>query len=84
MEFNSCSHVQNGEETKRSKEEIEMNSSSLIMKPAISETKNERTFSFGSTEHLALPTVFEGKITNERKISEKLSTVGKLFFYSQG
>lgn len=85
MELNSRSHVKNGEEAKRSNDvgkDFEINSSNLIMKPASSETKNERTFSFGSTENLTLPTVFEGKITNERKVSqhEKLSTIGKFLF----
>lgn len=35
---------------------------------------------FGSSEHVCLPTVFEGKITHERKVlqKEKLTNMGKL------
>lgn len=83
MELNSPNYVQTGREKKRSNDackDLETNSANVIMRPSSSETKNQRT-DFGSTEHLALPTVFEGKITMERKVSkqEKLSTIGKNF-----
>lgn len=86
MELNSTNYVQIGDEKKRSndaRKEIETNSANVLTRPSLSETKNERT-GFGSIEHLALPTVFEGKITKEGKVSkhEKLSAIGKMFYWS--
>ena len=83
MEPNSSNYVQTGDEKRRSddvREDIENNSANVPTRPSLSETSGERR-GFGSAEHLALPTVFEGKITKERKVSkhEKLSTIGKIF-----
>jgi len=86
MELNSTNYVQSCDEKKRSndkRKEIETTSTNVQTRPPLSETRGERT-GFGSTEHLALPTVFEGKITKERKVSEheKLSTIGKICYWS--
>lgn len=81
---NSSSYVQTREEKKRSnnarKDPVETNSANVLTRRSLFETKSRRT-DFGSTEHLPLPTVFEEKITKERKVSkhEKLSTIGKIF-----
>lgn len=83
---NSFSYVQTREEKKRSnnarKDPVETNSANVLTRRSLFETKSKRT-DFGSTaaEHLPLPTVFEEKITKERKVSkhEKLSTIGKIF-----
>lgn len=86
MELNSTNYVQIDDEKKSSNDEckeIETNSANVLTRPSLYETRGERT-GFGSTEHLALPTVFEGKITKKRKVSEhgKLSTSGKIFHSS--
>ena len=86
MELNSSNYVQIGDEKRRSndaREHIENNSANARTTPSLSETRGEWR-GFGSAEHLALPTVFEGKITKERKVStqEKLSTIGKIFDWS--
>ena len=84
MELKSTNYVQIGDEKKRSNDagkDIEANSANVLTRPYLpGETRNERAV-FGSTEHLALPTVFEEKITKERNCSkhEKLSTIGKIF-----
>ena len=83
MELNSTNYVQIGDEKKRSIDagkDIEANSANVLTRPYLPETRNERAV-FGSTEHLALPTVFEEKIPKERNVSkhEKLSTIGKIF-----
>ena len=83
MELCSNSDVQNDKGTKQENDAgKDITNNSTIMEPSSSETKNEKTFIFGSAENLVLPTVFEGKITNERKVSkhEKLSTAGELFY----
>ena len=87
MELNSSNYVYIGDEKRRSndaREDMENNSAANVRtRPSLSETRVERR-GFGSAELLALPTVFEGKITNERKASkhEKLSTIGKIFDWS--
>ena len=88
MELNSSNYVYIGDEKRRSHdarpEDIENNSAANVRtKPSLSETRVQRR-GFGSAERLALPTVFEGKITRERKVSkhEKLSTMGKIFDWS--
>lgn len=80
---NSSSYVQTREEKKRSnnaRQDLETNSANGLTRRSLFETKSKRS-DFGSTEHLPLPTVFEGKITKKRKVSkhEKLSTIGKIF-----
>ena len=85
MELNSTNYVQIGDEERRSKDApkggIETNLVNALSRQPLSETRDERT-GFGSIEHLALPTVFEGEITKEKKVSkhEKLSTIGKIFY----
>lgn len=83
MELHSHGHVQNGEVAKRANDvlkDLEVDSSNVTKEAALLGTKNERT-DFGSTEHLALPTVFEGKITKEKKVTkqEKMSNIGEYF-----
>ena len=84
MELNSSNYIHTGDEKRRSndaREDMENNSAANVRtRPSLSETRVERR-GFGSAEHLALPTVFEGKITKERKVfkHEKLSTIGKIF-----
>lgn len=85
MELNSPRiYVQNTEETKHSTDGLEINSSNVISlgEHAPLGTKNERR-EFGSSENIALPTVFEGRITNGRKVSqhEKLSNIDGKFYY---
>ena len=88
MELNSSNYVHIGDEKRRSNdarpEDMENNSAANVRtRPSLFETRVQRR-GFGSTEHLTLPTVFEGKITQERKVSKhgKLSTIGKTFDWS--
>lgn len=83
MELNSYNFIQNGEAVRKCLKDSpkihDTCSSKAMRENAPVDTENERT-DYENKEHISsLPTVFEGKITVERKLSsrEQLSNIGK-------
>lgn len=71
LNFNICQPETN--EKKHSTDDLGIKSTHVI-------NLGENAHAIGSSEHVCLPTVFEGKITHERKVlqKEKLTNMGKL------